>query len=42
MIPISDDNPARLTPFVTIALIGLCVLAFAWELSLGDRAWTRR
>ncbi len=44
MIPISDDNPARLTPFVTIALIVLCALVFAWELSLGgdlmDRALT--
>jgi membrane associated rhomboid family serine protease len=44
VIPISDDNPARLTPFVTIALIVLCALAFAWELSLGgdlmDRALT--
>ena len=36
MIPISDDNPARLKPIVTVTLIVLCVLAFAWELSLGD------
>ncbi|HXC55623.1 MAG TPA: rhomboid family intramembrane serine protease [Rhizomicrobium sp.] len=43
MIPISDDNPARLKPVVTVALIVLCALAFAWELSLGaamDRALT--
>ncbi|HEX4301155.1 MAG TPA: rhomboid family intramembrane serine protease [Rhizomicrobium sp.] len=36
MIPISDDNPARLRPVVTVTLIVLCVLAFLWELSLGD------
>lgn len=36
MIPISDDNPVRLTPVVTWTIIGLCVLAFVWELSLGS------
>lgn len=36
MIPISDDNPARRTPVVTWVLILACVLAFIWELSLGD------
>jgi membrane associated rhomboid family serine protease len=36
MIPLYDDNPARLKPIVTVGLIVLCVLAFAWELSLGD------
>jgi rhomboid family protein len=35
MIPISDDNPARLTPVVTWTIIGLCVAVFLWELSLG-------
>ena len=38
MIPISDDNPARLTPLVTVAIIILCVAAFVWELSLGRQA----
>ncbi len=37
MIPISDDNPVRQTPFVNWAIIGLCVAAFLWELSLGGR-----
>ena len=37
MIPFSDENPARLTPYVTIAIIVLCVLAFLWELALGNR-----
>jgi membrane associated rhomboid family serine protease len=41
MIPISDDNPSRLTPVVTWAIIVLCVIAYLWERSLGhemDRA----
>lgn len=38
MIPISDDNPVRLTPVVTWAIIILCVAVFAWELSLGRQA----
>ncbi|MBU6442496.1 MAG: rhomboid family intramembrane serine protease [Alphaproteobacteria bacterium] len=35
MIPISDDNPARLVPVVTWAIILSCAIVFAWELSLG-------
>ena len=35
MIPISDDNPARLRPVVTWGIILACALAFVWELSLG-------
>jgi len=35
MIPISDDNPTRLTPVVTWLIIGLCVAAYVWERSLG-------
>jgi membrane associated rhomboid family serine protease len=35
MIPISDDNPARLTPLVNWAIILLCVGVFFWEISLG-------
>ena len=37
MIPFSDENPARLAPYVTIAIIVLCVLAFLWELALWGR-----
>jgi membrane associated rhomboid family serine protease len=37
MIPISDDNPTRLAPVVTVTIIVLCVLAFLWELHLGGR-----
>ncbi len=35
MIPISDDNPVRLTPVVNWALILACVLAYVWEVRLG-------
>jgi membrane associated rhomboid family serine protease len=37
MFPISDDNP-RIhvsTPFVTWSIIGICVLVFLWQVSLG-------
>jgi len=36
MIPLHDDNPTRIRPLVTVALIGLCVLTFLWQVSLGD------
>ncbi|HTO40916.1 MAG TPA: rhomboid family intramembrane serine protease [Rhizomicrobium sp.] len=41
MIPISDDNPVRITPFVNWLLIGLCVAAFLVELAQGgaDGLW---
>ncbi len=35
MIPISDDNPVRITPFVTWGLILACIFVYGWELSLG-------
>ena len=37
MFPISDDNPRRhLTPYVSWSIIGICVLAWLWEFSLGE------
>jgi rhomboid family protein len=36
MIPISDDNPARLRPVVTWAAIGICVAVFFWQLSFDE------
>jgi membrane associated rhomboid family serine protease len=36
MIPLRDDNPRRTVPFVTYTLVALNVLAFLWELSLGE------
>ncbi len=38
MIPLRDDNPTRLWPFVTLALIALNAAVFLWQLSLGPRA----
>ena len=35
MIPLRDDNPRQTFPIVTYVLIGLNVLAFLWQLSLG-------
>jgi rhomboid family protein len=35
MIPLKDDVPSRSLPFVTVGLIGLNVLAFLYQLSLG-------
>lgn len=35
MIPLGDDVRARRFPFVTLTLVGLCVLAFLLELGMG-------
>jgi membrane associated rhomboid family serine protease len=35
VIPISDDNPSRTTPFVTWAILFGCVVVYVWEYSLG-------
>jgi hypothetical protein len=37
LIPLKDSNPLRWIgfPYVTVALIAACVLAFLWQLSLG-------
>ena len=37
MIPLHDDNPTRTVSFVTMGLIGLNVLVFFYELSLGTK-----
>ena len=34
MIPLRDANPTRRTPWVTLAIVIACVIAFAWELGL--------
>jgi membrane associated rhomboid family serine protease len=41
VIPLKDDSPAALRPLVTIALIAICTLVFAWQQSL-DPAASRR
>jgi len=35
MIPLHDDNPTERLPFVTVGLIGACVLVFLWQRTLG-------
>lgn len=37
MFPIHDDNPTRITPYVTVGLIVLCVLVFLWQVGHGPR-----
>lgn len=37
-LPIKDDNPTRIVPVVTVALIGLCVAVYLYQLSLGRYA----
>ncbi|MGQ9368560.1 rhomboid family intramembrane serine protease [Azospirillum sp. ST 5-10] len=36
--PLYDDNPTRRFPAVTLAIVALCVLVFAWQFTLGPRA----
>jgi membrane associated rhomboid family serine protease len=36
MIPISDDNPARLRPVISWSLVAACIAVFLWELSIDD------
>ena len=36
MIPLRDVIPSRTTPFITVTLIALNALVFAYQLSLGD------
>ena len=35
-LPIRDDNPHTITPFVNYGLILTCAAAFLWQLSLGE------
>ena len=41
MIPISDDNPARLVPFVTWLILGGCIGVFVWQLGMSADAEDR-
>jgi len=36
MLPIGDENPPRLTPFVNWIIIAICVLVFIWQVSGGS------
>ena len=35
MIPLRDDNPTETRPIVTYVVVGLCLIAFLWQLALG-------
>ncbi len=37
MIPLHDDNPTEITPFVTIAFIAGCILVFLNQVSLSNQ-----
>jgi membrane associated rhomboid family serine protease len=39
MIPISDENPVKITPFVTWGLILACVAVWVWQWRHPDPAW---
>ena len=41
MIPLRDDNPIASTPVVNYTLIGLCVITFVWQLTLGPSGGER-
>ena len=41
MIPISDDNPVRHTPFLNYVFVASCVVAFGWQLSLSEFEFER-
>jgi membrane associated rhomboid family serine protease len=38
VIPLRDDNPTDLTPWVTRSLVVACVVVFLWQFSLGPDA----
>ena len=38
MIPLHDDNPAEITPVITVFFIVSCVLVFIWQVLLGGNA----
>lgn len=38
MIPLHDDNPTRIFPYVTVCVIAACTLVFLWQASLGEQA----
>jgi membrane associated rhomboid family serine protease len=40
-LPIRDDNPHTITPFVNYTLLAICILVFVWQFSLGDEGGQR-
>jgi membrane associated rhomboid family serine protease len=41
MFPINDDNPTRITPYVTFGLIAVNIAIFIYELTLPERGLTQ-
>lgn len=41
MFPISDDNPSRITPYVTWGFIVTCFVVYLWQFSLGEKEATQ-
>lgn len=41
MIPLRDENPTHIIPWVTYGLIGVSTLVFLWQLGLGEEAGER-
>lgn len=37
MVPLRDNNPTRIVPFVTYALVAINIAVFVYELSLGEQ-----
>jgi membrane associated rhomboid family serine protease len=40
LIPLRDDNPTTIPPFITVGIIGLCALVFLWQQTLSQEAST--
>jgi membrane associated rhomboid family serine protease len=40
MFPIDDDNPVRITPYITYGLIAANILIFIYELTFSERGLT--
>jgi membrane associated rhomboid family serine protease len=41
MIPLKDDTPSALPPYVTVSLIAACVAVFLWQRTLDPEAGRR-
>jgi membrane associated rhomboid family serine protease len=41
VIPVRDDNPAQLRPYVTGVIAAACVVAFVWQVSSGSAHFER-
>jgi membrane associated rhomboid family serine protease len=35
-LPIRDDNPHTITPFVNYTMLAICIVVFVWQFSLGE------